>query len=154
MSIHVHKLEGCAPTPLAHYLKALAILRLVTDQTDPDARGWWKDETFWLATRLSREELLHFFLNEYKPTPIVSPWNAGSGFYFREGKSKEKDPATGKLLKTGVRDAPTEATRAVDALIASASPRLAEYRACASAARAVVKELGFSSAPTDSDKPA
>lgn len=36
--IHIHKLDGCAPTPLAHYLKALGILRLVAEQADPNAR--------------------------------------------------------------------------------------------------------------------
>lgn len=82
MTVHIHKLEGCAPTPLAHYLKALAILRLVAEQADPGARGWWKDEAFSLATSLSRDELLRFFLDEYKPTPVLSPWNGGSGFFY------------------------------------------------------------------------
>jgi CRISPR-associated protein Csx17 len=154
MTIHVHELRGCAPSPLAHYLKALAILRLISEQTDANARGWWRDEAFCLATRLSGDELIRFFLEEYRPTPVLSPWNAGSGFYFREGKSGEKDPVTRKLIKTGVRDAPTEATRAMEMLIASSSPRLAEYRACACAARTIVRELGFSSAPKDTDKPA
>jgi CRISPR-associated protein Csx17 len=82
MTLHIHKLDGCAPTPLAHYLKALAILRLVAEQRDASVRGWWKDEAFWLATELSREELMHFFLWEYAPTPILSPWNGGSGFFY------------------------------------------------------------------------
>ena len=72
MTIHIHKLEGCAPTPLAHYLKALAILRLVSAQADADTRGWWKDEAFWLSTKLSREDLLRFFLEDYRPTPMLS----------------------------------------------------------------------------------
>jgi CRISPR-associated protein Csx17 len=87
MTIHVHKLEGCAPTPLAHYLKALAILRLLAEQRDPQVRGWWKEEAFWLSTDLSREELLRFFLEQYEPTPILSPWNGGSGFFY------DHDPA-------------------------------------------------------------
>src|SRR5713101_6906621 len=82
MTLYVHKLEGCAPTPLAHYLKALAILRLVSEQRDPGARGFWKDEAFWLASTLSREEVVRFFLEEYQPTPILSPWNGGSGFFY------------------------------------------------------------------------
>ncbi len=82
MTLQVHKLEGCAPAPLAHYLKALAVLRLVSEQRDASARGWWKDEAFWLATTLSREELIAFFLDEYRPTPILSPWNGGSGFFY------------------------------------------------------------------------
>ncbi len=152
MTLHVHKLEGCAPTPLAHYLKALAILRLVSEQRDPDARGWWRDEAFWLATRLSGDELVRFFLDEYEPTPILSPWNAGSGFYFREGKTKEKDEASGQLKKTGVRDQPTAATRAIDALVASESPRLCRYRECVQVARSVVASFGFKEAPGEEEK--
>ena len=85
--IHVHRLDGCSPVPLAHYLKALGILRLVAEQKDPDARGWWDGDRYLLASRLSREELEGFFLYDYQPTPLVSPWNKGAGFLFK------KDPA-------------------------------------------------------------
>ncbi len=81
MSIHAHALTGCAPVPLAHYLKAFGILRLVSEQADPSARGCWRGEQFLLLTRLSRAELQAFFLQRYRPTPLVSPWNKGSGFY-------------------------------------------------------------------------
>lgn len=73
-------LAGCAPVPLAAYLKALAVLRLVARQADPDARGRWVDDVFALRCRLSEDELVDFFLDRYSPTPIVSPWNGGSGF--------------------------------------------------------------------------
>lgn len=81
MSTHVHRFAGCAPAPLAHYLKGLGILRLVAEQRDVSARGWWQDEAFCLATILDRDELETFFLHEYQPTPMISPWNGGSGFY-------------------------------------------------------------------------
>lgn len=75
-------LPGCTPTPLAAYLKALGTLRLVVEQgADPHAQGGWRGETFFLRTHLTREELLDFFLSRYSPTPIVAPWNGGSGFY-------------------------------------------------------------------------
>ena len=64
MSIHFHTLTGCSPTPLAHYLKALGILRLVSEQADPSARGAWRDEAFILATKLSADELTDFFLTK------------------------------------------------------------------------------------------
>ncbi len=85
--MNIHDLNGCAPTPLAHYLKALGVLRLVAEQADPDARGWWEGERFRLASRMDREELATFFMDRYEPTPMVSPWNKGSGFYY------EDDPA-------------------------------------------------------------
>ena len=83
------ELHGCVPTPLASYLKALGVLRLVSSPVshvsggaaDPHARGWWENERFHLRTTLSREALLRFFLDDYAPSPIIAPWNGGSGFY-------------------------------------------------------------------------
>lgn len=87
MTHHVHALDGCSTAPLAHYLKALGVLRLVVEQrADPRARGWWEGERFFLLTELSREELEEFFLARYEPTPMLSPWNKGCGFF------KENDP--------------------------------------------------------------
>ena len=85
--MHEHLLGGCTPTPLAHYLKALGILRLVAEQKDPEATGRWQGEQFVLRTVLDRDELEQFFLGEYQPTPIVAPWNGGSGFYPNDNKS-------------------------------------------------------------------
>ncbi|OYT71751.1 MAG: type I-U CRISPR-associated protein Csx17 [Chloracidobacterium sp. CP2_5A] len=81
MTRHLHILKGCAPAPLANYLKALGILRLVGEQADPQARGWWDGERFCLLTKLSKEELETFFLERYEPTPLLSPWNKGCGFF-------------------------------------------------------------------------
>jgi len=114
--IHVHHLAGCAPTPLAHYLKALGVLRLVPEQADSDARGWWDGDRFRLATRLSQEELDNFVLHDYRPTPIVSPWNKGSGFFLKN------DP--------GLR--PVEASN---------SPRFSAYREGIKASRALLEDI-------------
>ena len=81
MTLHLHHLTGCAPTPLAHYLKALGVLRIVGEQLDPSARGWWQDEHFCLLTALDRDAVEKFLLEDYEPTAFVSPWNRGSGFY-------------------------------------------------------------------------
>ncbi|HVX67821.1 MAG TPA: type I-U CRISPR-associated protein Csx17 [Bryobacteraceae bacterium] len=79
MSLEIHELRGCAPAPLAQYLKALGILRLLAEQGgDPDARGWWQNERFCLLTSLTREGLERFFLERYQPTPLLSPWIASS----------------------------------------------------------------------------
>ncbi|MCA9219927.1 MAG: type I-U CRISPR-associated protein Csx17, partial [Planctomycetales bacterium] len=86
-SIHCHALSGCSPTPLAHYLKALGILRLVAEQKDPAARGWWRNDVFHLATTMDREAIATFFLHGYAPTSMVAPWNGGSGFYPKDNKS-------------------------------------------------------------------
>ena len=84
---YVHHLDGCAPTPLAHYLKALGILRLVAEQADSEARGWWDGDRFCLATTLGRKELETFFLRDYQPTPMFNPWGGRSGYY--DGSSEK-----------------------------------------------------------------
>jgi len=80
------RLEGCRPEPLAHYLKAMGVLRLVAEQADPDARGYWKGDVFYLTSRLEQKDLADFFLRDYVPTPIVAPWNGSSGFYPKDNK--------------------------------------------------------------------
>jgi len=74
-------LPGCNPEPLASYLKALAVLRLVAEQRDSEAKGSWEGEVFYLESVLDEEALVWFFLEDYAPTPVVAPWNHGSGFY-------------------------------------------------------------------------
>ena len=99
-------LSGCTPTPLANYLKALGVLRLLSTR-HPETRARWRGDKLVLHTSLSRDGLERFFLDEYEPTPVMAPWNGGSGFYFRERKSNERDPNPGKKLKLGIRDQPT-----------------------------------------------
>ncbi len=114
MTIHVNRLAGCSPTPLARYLKSLAVLRLVSEQKDATARGFFRDDVFHLVTELDEAALVRFFVDEYAPTPIVTPWNGGSGFY-------PKDSKTG-----------------IDAIEASTVPRLAPYRSTLAAVRSIV----------------
>lgn len=144
---HEIELKGCAPTPLAHYLKALGILRLVAEQKDPNAKGCWRDEAFVLQSSLDQESLLRFFLDEYRPTPITAPWNGGSGFYYQEGKTSAVDPETGKKLKTGVRDQATEATRTVGAFIDSECDRFTVYRDVLKQIRSLLTKHNCQEAP-------
>lgn len=116
MGVYIHHLTGCAPAPLAHYLKALGILRLVAEQKDASARLWWQDEHAVLATKLDEESLRRFFLEEYAPSPLVSPWNGGSGFY------------------------PSDNHKPVDAIARSTSSRIRDYREAIALAREVVKD--------------
>lgn len=102
-------LDGCRSIPLAAYLKALGVLRLVAEQHDPAARGWWAGERFHLRSNLGRDELVRFFLNDYSPTPIIAPWNGRAGFL--EGETEDSKPSdrTGAQL---IRDyAETQALR-------------------------------------------
>jgi CRISPR-associated protein Csx17 len=89
-------LPGCRPTPLASYLKALGVLRLVSEQSDPRAAGFWQDEHFHLRTSLGRNGLRNFFLQEYAPTPIIAPWNGRAGFL--EGEEGDDSTREGAQL--------------------------------------------------------
>ncbi len=94
-------LQGCSPTPLSSYLKALGILRLLSSgennvtgaPVDPGVRGWWEEERFHLRTSLEPEEVAEFFLHHFAPSPIIAPWNGGSGFFSKDNK-KGFDPLT------------------------------------------------------------
>lgn len=121
MSLYLHHLRGCAPAPLANYLKALGILRLVSEQADATARGWWQDEHFCLLTKHSKEELEAFFLERYEPTPMLSPWNKGCGFF------KAGDPGL----------APLEASKA---------DRFARFRVGVAAGRKLLDEVSSADA--------
>ena len=110
-------LRGCAPTPLASYLKALGVLRLVSSPAnhvsgaaaDPHARGWWENECFHLRTTLGRDALLHFFLHDYAPSPIIAPWNGRAGFL--EGDAGETSSRGGAVL---MRDVENSACRRLE----------------------------------------
>jgi len=87
-------LVGCRSTPLAGYLKALGVLRVLSLQSDPEIRGMWRNGRFSLQGSISHEKLTSFFLERYSPTPLVAPWNGGGGF------SPKNDTTTiDKILK-------------------------------------------------------
>src|SRR5690606_8663879 len=88
-AIHTHVLSGCATQPLGAYLKAMGILRIVAEQADPEARGYWRHDGFILQTVLDRDALMNFFLNDWQPNPFLSPWNKGSGLLGTDKKGVE-----------------------------------------------------------------
>lgn len=121
-------LTGCAPTPLSHYLKALGILRLVGEQADSSVTGRWEAEHFVLASALDADSLINFVLKDYCPTPIVAPWNGGSGFY------------------------PKDNVKAIEFVGASHAARLGDYAEVIAFSKALVSKLGLSQSPKGSDK--
>ncbi|MGC8628533.1 MAG: type I-G CRISPR-associated protein Cas8g1/Csx17, partial [Acidimicrobiales bacterium] len=110
-------LEGCRPEPIAQYLKALGVLRLVSEQKDPRALGSWPGDHFELRSVLDRPGLVSFLLDEYQPTPVVSPWNKDTGL------------TKGKL------------SEAVQALLARGEDRLSTYSQAWEVAQSVVNDL-------------
>jgi CRISPR-associated protein Csx17 len=85
------ELSGCRPEPLASYLKALGVLRLVAEQKDRNAAGFWRGEHFVLRSSLDADALVAFFEKEWRPTPIIAPWNGGSGFTGDEDSEEAED---------------------------------------------------------------
>ncbi|MGI8632841.1 MAG: type I-G CRISPR-associated protein Cas8g1/Csx17 [Solirubrobacterales bacterium] len=126
-------LRGCVSRPLASYLKGLGIWRLVAEQADSAARARWSGLELQLQSRLDESELAQFVVESYRPTPIISPWNGGSGFY-RGGN-------------------PT-APRALDALEQLPADRLAAYREAIAVGRQAVEDLGLKTKPTKEDQKA
>ncbi len=114
------RLQGCRLEPLASYLKALGVLRLVGEQVDPEAVGWWEGGRFVLRSSLDRDQLVGFFLDDYCPTPIVTPWNKGSGF---GAEDAAKSPA---------------AVAALDRIEQSRTPRLDQFRETVAATKRLV----------------
>lgn len=132
MTLHLHHLTGCAPAPLAHYLKALGVLRIIGEQKDQAVRGWWHDEHFCLLTKLDRAELERFFLEEYAPTPVFNPWGARSGYY--PGSSEGT------------------ARRALEKIESSSLSRVANFQAAIRKVRSAVKQTGGNKPDTDDAK--
>lgn len=125
---YTHKLTGCSPIPLAHYLKALGILRLVGEQADEGAQGWWSGDVFYLRTTLSTDQLKSFFLNDYRPTPVVAPWNGGSGFF------------------------PKDNQEAIQAIAESKAARLTQYASIIADCRKMISNKGLTERPADEAK--
>ena len=59
-----------------------------------------------MRTPLDERGVINFFLGDYEPTPVLAPWNGGSGFYDNDNKA------------------------AIEAIRNGNSPRFALYRQC------------------------
>lgn len=114
-------LTGCRPEPIGSYLKALGVLRLVAAQVDPSATGRWEGDTFLLDSTLDADGLVHFLIEGYRPTAVLSPWNSDSGF----------------------KEAGSKATTALLAVEAGDDPRFDHYRKAIAVVREVLRSPGW-----------
>lgn len=140
MSAHEIPLTGCTPEPLMAYLKALGVLRLVSEQKDPNALGCWRNGVFVLRSGLDEAGLLRFLLEEYRPTAIVVPWSGGDYF------GVDKKGKAGPFRKT-----PTS-TRVIEAFLASRSDRFADYRHTIRVALSALEACGIADKKQMEDK--
>jgi hypothetical protein len=76
-------LPGYAPLPLAHYLKALAVLPLLSQQPDPNVTGSWKREVLLLTSPKLKQKntmkslALHpYFLHKWRMLWRILPSGA------------------------------------------------------------------------------
>src|SRR5712691_1673591 len=110
-----HVLAGLRPEPLASYLAGLGLIRLLGEQADPGASAAWEHDGLVINTTV--EDIAVWLADEYVPTPVLSPWNNGSGF--------------------GPKD--VEPKRTLGELRSHPSPRLAHFPAAIEAAAAVAE---------------
>ena len=85
---HGIPLPGCRHNVLGHALKAIGVLRAITEcaprgDRDPSAEGWWDTDSAAFIIRSDRypdpDSLAKFFTEKYRPTPIIAAWNKSGG---------------------------------------------------------------------------
>lgn len=119
--MHIHACPGLGTHPLAHYLAALGLAKAIGEQADPQVSFGWSGDTFTVRTTVP--DLVDFLVTSYRPTPVVSPWNGGSGFGDKDKSQRDM----------------------VDQLLASTTERLADYRATIEIAHGVLMAPGAGS---------
>jgi len=85
MTMYDVEFQGCSLIPLAGYLKSLAVIRILSSK-DPKCLAWWERDRFFIRSAFSRAAITELLLRDYEPTPVVAPWNGGSGFHPNDSK--------------------------------------------------------------------
>ncbi len=111
-----HVLPGLRLEPLGRYLAGLGLIRLLGEQVDPAATAAWSPAG--LVIESTVDDLAAWLADEYVPTPVLSPWNGGSGF-----GAKDKEPK-----------------RRLEELLARPSPRLGVLREAIAVAEEVMRK--------------
>lgn len=93
-------LVGMTSTTLGNYLAALGLERIVAEQVDGDAALSWQGHEPRLHTSLGVDELTTFFCDQYRPTPLVAPWNGSSFGGFKPGADDRHAKARAQLADT------------------------------------------------------
>jgi CRISPR-associated protein Csx17 len=109
-----HVLPGLQPEPLASYLAGLGLIRVLGEQADRDVTAAWTADGLTIGAAV--EDIAQWLTDQYRPMPVLSPWNGGSGF-----GAKDKEPL-----------------RRLDAIRANPSPRLSDFRRAMATAEEVV----------------
>lgn len=119
-TLWLHGLRRDVPIRL---LAGLGLLHVTAAQWRTDARSWWRRGRLGFHGDVRPAELERFLLELYVPSPILSPWNAGSGFFERDGAK-----TLGRIAR-------------------SRAHRLEVLRTGIAEARSVAQDLGITSVP-------
>lgn len=125
------ELSGCQSRPLSSYLKGLGIMRILAEQLDGDLHAYWRGTGLVLVSKSSRGEVERFLLEDYEPTPVLAPWNGGSGF-FRAGNPTAADT--------------------LDRMAGGSAARFAPLRAAIQQSTTVLKRLNITAKPENEVK--
>lgn len=74
------RLAGCRTDSLLGYLKVVGLIRIVSEQLDPQLRCELDGPYPEFFLNATRSELEAFLLERFRPTPVLNPWNGGAGF--------------------------------------------------------------------------
>ena len=121
---------GARRGTLVGYLKGLGVLRACARHIDPDALSRWADDVprpGAIEIALPGDEILGMLLTGYEPSPVLSPWNRGSGWWGN--------------------------TTTLDWLRESTDVRLSSFRAAAAATTSVLARLSLHEPPSTEEKP-
>lgn len=95
-----HRIPGLPPTDLLSYLVGLGLGRAISRQVPGHTTWAWDKNSDALLIETEVEDIARFLVDDYRPVPILSPWNNGSGF---APQDKNQRATLTKLLDSGAR---------------------------------------------------
>ena len=95
-----HIFPGLRPEPLASYLAGLGLIRVLGEQADPAAAAAWAPGGLAVTTKV--EDIAAWLAASYVPTPVLSPWNNGSGFGAKDKDQNEPNDRNKRFAWRGV----------------------------------------------------
>lgn len=131
------ELEGLGEPVLAQYLAALGIFRAIATQRDPEATLSFRYGVPRITSELDADAWVEWVMQEWRPSPIASPWNRGAGFH----GSNKSVACTDKVKRHGV-----------EMVLATNDPRLDGYRVVLEWLSEKLAAWGYADAPDEMQK--